>query len=132
MLVRRAVAVFLALHGVVHVIGFLGSWRLAEFEGAPYTTAILNGMIDAGDAGIRFVGIAWLAIAVAFVLVAAAVWRGRPGAWRPTAIVAATSLAICAVGLPAAVIGAAIDGLILAAIGATRLIPAPDHRGVTA
>lgn len=57
---RIALAVRMALHGVAHAPGFVGSWRLAALEGMPYHTTLLGGAIDVGDAGMRVVGLAWL------------------------------------------------------------------------
>lgn len=117
-MLRRALAIFFVLHGFAHVPGFLGSWQLAEFQDMPYTTFILNGTVDAGEVGIRIVGVLWLVAAAAFIAAALVVWEGRAHALRTAAIVAGFSLAICAVGLPAAIVGLVIDGAILAGLAA--------------
>ena len=111
----------LSFHGVAHIIGFLGSWKLGEFKDAPpHTTQILNGSIDVGDAGIRIVGLLWLVAAVGYVWVAVSLWRGSS---RRVAPVTAFSLAMCLVGLPAAIVGVGIDiaiGVGLAALAVAR------------
>ena len=118
-MLQRAIAAFLAAHGLAHLLGFLSAWRLGEFTDAPYTTWILNGTVDVGDGGIRLVGLLWLLAAAGFVAAAGLVWRRHPAAPRATALVAASSLAVCALGLPASVAGVVIDlGLILAVAGA--------------
>jgi hypothetical protein len=105
-ILRPAAAVFFVAHGVAHLVGFMGSWRLAEFKDAPYSTLIFNGAIDVGDAGMRIVGVLWLAGAAAFIGAAVAIWRGRIGV---VAAVALFSLAVCAIGLPAAIVGLGVD-----------------------
>lgn len=118
-LVRRGLAVFLALHGIAHVLGFLASWRLAEFADVPYTTTVLNGALDVGDAGIRVVGLLWLAGGAACVAAAIALLRGSMSA---VAVLLGASLAICLLGLPASIIGVWIDAALLAALGALALL----------
>lgn len=113
-MLRPAAAVFVVLHGVAHVLGFLGSWRLAELEDVPYTTLVLNGALDVGDVGIRVVGLLWLAAAAGFVVAGIALWRGVPSGLHITVVVTSFSLLVCVLGLPASRIGVAIDVSILA------------------
>jgi hypothetical protein len=40
---RRAAAVFFALHGLIHVMGFAAAWQLATLPGIAYRTTALNG-----------------------------------------------------------------------------------------
>jgi hypothetical protein len=130
-LVQRAVALFLVAHGFAHAVGFVGSWRLGEFEDAPYTTSIFNGAIDVGDVGTRVVGLLWAAAALAFIAAGVAVWRGSS---RFVAPVTAFSLGVCLIGLPASIAGVAIDVAILAVvvasvvIGPARLRPVPRRQ----
>ena len=51
-MIRLAFAIFLALHGIAHGVGFASSWRLGEFEDAPRDTTVLGGRFDVGTAGI--------------------------------------------------------------------------------
>ena len=117
-MLHRAIAAFLAAHGIAHLLGFLSAWRLGEFPDVPYSTWILNGSVDVGDAGIRLVGLLWLAAAAAFVGAAALAWRPATIAGPVTAIAAAGSLLVCTLGLPAAVVGVVIDVAILGALAA--------------
>jgi hypothetical protein len=117
-MVRIVAAVALTLHGVVHLIGFVVPWRLAEPEGFTYQTTLLAGAVDVGDAGVRLVGLAWLAVAVAFVVLAFGVWRGAPWVLSATALVAAVSLGLCVLALPEAIAGCAVNVAILAAVAA--------------
>jgi hypothetical protein len=116
---RRAAAVFLAAHGFAHVLGLMGSWRLGEFTDAPYTTLILNGAVDVGDAGIRIVGLLWIVAAIGFLWAAVALWRGSSRRLTP---VTASSLVVCLVGLPAAIVGVLIDAAILVILGALIVV----------
>jgi hypothetical protein len=118
-LVRRAAAAFFVAHGVAHLVGFLGSWGLGEFEDAPYTTFILNGTVDVGDIGMRVVGVLWLAAAAAFGAAAVAVWRGHI---RAVAALTTFSLVVCVIGLPTAIVGVWVDVAILLALGAVAVV----------
>ena len=115
---RIIAGAFLALHGVAHAAGFAAAWKLVTSAGVPYTTTILNGAVDLGDAGIRLMGILWLAAGAGMVAAGILVLRGSSRA--ATAVVAATgaSLAACVAGLPAAAIGLLIDLAIVAALAA--------------
>lgn len=116
---RRAAAVFFVLHGIAHLVGFVAAWRLGRLEDVPYGTLVLNGSVDVGEAGMRLVGLLWLAGAIAFVAAAAAVLRER---YRLVAGVAAFSLGLCVVGLPAAIVGFWIDTAILGILGGLALV----------
>jgi hypothetical protein len=129
-MLRRLTAAFFTAHGVAHLVGFLGSWRLADLADPPYTTSILNGAVDVGDIGIRVVGLLWVAAAAAFVVAAIAIWRGGP-AWRRATLFAATlSLVVSVVGLPAAVIGVVIDVAVLTALAGLTLVGQAPRRAV--
>ncbi len=112
---RNLAAVVVALHGVIHLIGFVVPWRLATIEGFSVTTRALNGSLPVGDTGARLIGLVWLALAVGFVVAALAIRRGRPWALPTTAGMAAVSLVVCVLGLPEAAAGIAIDLAILGA-----------------
>ena len=116
---RIAIAVFLALHGFAHFVGFAGSFGLAE--SMPYKTTVLGGTVDLGDAGIRVFGVMWLIAAGAFLVASAAAMTNQAW-WTRALLVAVTgSLVLCAMALPEARIGVALDLLILAAVGAWRM-----------
>jgi hypothetical protein len=56
--VRSAFSLFLVLHGIAHLPGFLVPWRLAAPAEMRYTT-VLGGSADLGRVGIRIVSILW-------------------------------------------------------------------------
>ena len=118
---QRVVAVFLVLHGLVHLVGFTVAWKIGGPRGVEYSTRILNRSIEVGDAAVKTLGLVWLAAAIAFVVVGVMLWRGRPWARRATIALLVGSLVLCAVELPGAVMGLAIDVLLLA-----LLAVAPD------
>jgi len=120
----RAFAVFIALHGTVHVVGFTVPWGLGGPRGVEYSTQLLNRSIEVGDTAVKLVGVVWLAAAIAFVVVAVMLWLGHPLALRATVGLLGASLVLCTLGLPGAVMGLAVDvvALGLLAIASDRLI----------
>jgi hypothetical protein len=113
---RRIAAVLLAAHGLIHLIGFVVPWGIAQVEGFPYRTTALGGAITLGDGGVRAVGVAWLALAVLFVVAGVALWRGARWAPGLAAVLAVASIAVCALGLPEAAFGIVVDLAILALV----------------
>jgi hypothetical protein len=113
--VSVVLALLLLAHGFAHLVGFVGPWKIGKPEQRqPYTTTLLAGRLDVGDAGIRVVGILWLLAAVAFGVLALAVLTEAPW-WRPAAIwIASYSLVLSILGLPASWIGIAVDIILLA------------------
>ncbi|MDQ6604749.1 MAG: ABC transporter permease [Chloroflexota bacterium] len=109
-------SVALALHGAIHLMGFVVDWRLAQLQTLPYRTTALGDHLDLGTAGIRSVGLLWLLAALGFIAVGVGLVRqGRP--WRvPIAAVAILSLILCILTWPDSASGAVIDVAILAAL----------------
>ena len=86
------VGLVIALHGVIHLMGFTSYLKLANVEGLPYKTTVLNGLLDLGPTGTSLFGLAWGAAAVGFVLAALAFLFGWP--WWRAALIAATLLSL--------------------------------------
>jgi hypothetical protein len=116
-MIRTIAAVLLALHGVIHLIGFVVPWRIATLEGFGYRTSVVNGALDVGDVGVRVIGLVWLGLTVGFLAAGYGVWRGKPWAVGLAGVLAIVSLIVCVVGLPETAAGVAIDVAILAAVG---------------
>jgi hypothetical protein len=113
---RLAIALFMTVHGIAHLVGFLAPWRLIAVQGAEYKTTVVNGRLDLGDAGIRVMGLFWLIAAVAFCVVGAGAVANREW-WIPAAIgVSIASLALSLIALPESRIGVAVNLVILAAL----------------
>ena len=112
---RIALAAFMALHGIAHLVGFAGSWQLAA-AGVPYKTTVLGGRLDLGDAGIRAVGLLWVVAALAFVSVAAGAAVDTDW-WVKTAVmVAMGSLALTALEMPQSRVGVVLNVILIAAL----------------
>jgi hypothetical protein len=120
-ILRIAIATVLFLHGIVHVIGFLVPWQLMTSPEFEYTTTAAWGTLELGDPGTRVVGLVMLGLAGAFAVAAFGVWR--QARWGLSLVVVATlvSLAACLLQSPAAIMGVALDLVILAVAGLSRL-----------
>ncbi|OGO57223.1 MAG: hypothetical protein A2V85_06995 [Chloroflexi bacterium RBG_16_72_14] len=121
MILRIALAAVLFLHGIVHVIGFLVPWQLMTNPEFEYTTSAAWGTLELGDGGTRLVGLVMLALAVAFAVAALGVLRRASWALSLTVGVTLVSLAACILQSPAAILGVALDLVILAVAGLSRL-----------
>ncbi len=115
-MIRIVAAGLLAIHGLIHLIGFVTPWRIATLEGFPYRTTALNGTLEIGEFGGRFVGLVWLALAIGFVVAGYGVWRRQPWALALTGILAVVSLLVCVLGLPDAAPGIAINVVIVGGV----------------
>ena len=112
---RLMLAALLIGHGVAHIVGFVVPWKLMQMPEMPYRTTILGGMIDVGDAGIRVIGILWLSIGLAFVVVAGGVVAGWSMRMAVFALLALSS-AFCVIGWPEARIGLIVNAALLVAL----------------
>ncbi|HXX60147.1 MAG TPA: hypothetical protein VEI48_02530 [Candidatus Sulfotelmatobacter sp.] len=124
---RSAAAAVLAVHGLIHLIGFVVPWHLASIAGVAARTTVLVGAVELGDAGSRVVGLMWLALAVGFVAAAWGLWQGRAWAVPAAGLCAAASLVVCVLGLPDTPFGIGVDVAILGLLGyrTTRRLEAP-------
>lgn len=112
---RIVLAILMVLHGVAHLVGFAGAWRLAP-EGFPYKTTVLAGHVDLGDTGIRAVGVLWLVMAIGFLCAAFGAVAGLSW-WPQVALgVAITSLVLSAAEWPEARLGVVINIVIILAL----------------
>ena len=129
---HRIFAVFVALHGIVHVIGFTVPWGLGGPNGGEYSTRILNRSVEVGDPAVKLLGLVWLAAAVGFLIVAVMIWRGHPWALRSTVALVFGSLVLCTIDLPGAVMGLVIDVvlLILLVFASDKLVGRQASRAV--
>ncbi|MFC1654187.1 ABC transporter permease [Myxococcota bacterium] len=118
--ITYASAIFLALHGLVHLMGFLVYLRITEMKDLPYKTTLLGGRWEAGEAGMRVFGIIWLLPLIGFALAAYGLFADNSW-WRPVLIgTTLISLALTGLDYKAAYAGAIINGVIL---GVTILYP---------
>jgi hypothetical protein len=126
-LLPRAFALFMALHGIVHAVGFTVPWRLGGPRGTDYSTRLFNGTVEVGDPGVKIVGLLWLAAAFAFLAVAVLLWRRHALAARLSIAMLVLSTGLCIAGLPGSIYGLVIDIVLLGllAVMPDRLVAAP-------
>ena len=107
---------FLALHGLVHLMGWLAYWPLGAIAELPYKTTLFDGTWNLGDGGMRIFSVLWLIVALGFIAAAIGVLTRQP--WTAQVLVSATLLSLVITGLDwgAAFLGTAIDGVVLAAL----------------
>ena len=104
---RPALALLFLAHGIAHLVGFLGPFRLSAQ--VPYRSTVLGGRVDLGDTGIRTVGVVWLGLALAYAAVATATALDRPG-WPTWAlVVTAVSTLLCILALPDTRVGLVVN-----------------------
>lgn len=110
------IVILLAIHGFIHLMGFVAYWPLVEMAELPYKTTLLNGRLHLSEGGMRLFSVVWLATAVAFVtavisLITQQTW------WYPVLWGAAIlSLIITALDWGNAFRGAIISAVILVAL----------------
>lgn len=105
-------AIFLALHGAIHLIGFALCWELREWSDFRYEDV----SPEPGTLAGRLVGLVWLAVAAGFILSARLLMR-RSVWFRPVAIAAAIgSVLVGMTAWPAASPGVVASAILLVAI----------------
>ena len=108
-----ALAGFLVVHGIAHLVGFVVPWKIFQAEEMPYSTTLFGGRIEVGDLGAKIVGLFWLGLALAFLTAAGFVWVQRQGWTDLVVILASASLVLSILGLPAARLGVPINIVLL-------------------
>jgi hypothetical protein len=104
---RLAAALFLAFHGVAHLVGFRAAfWPVS---GLPARSSLLGGLLGVGYFGTRALGVLWLLLGIGFVLSAALLLLRNPSWSAVTLGVTCTSAMMCLLFWPEARIGLFID-----------------------
>jgi hypothetical protein len=112
-----------ALHGLVHLMGFVAYWPLAPVAELPYKTALFGGEWDVGRAGMKLFGLLWLVAALGFVASAAGLLAGQM-VWRPLMIgTVILSTAVIALDWAPAFRGAVVNGAIVILMGLAYWFP---------
>lgn len=114
-------ALFLG-HGAAHIVGFVVPWKLVTSAEVPYRTTVLGGSVDFGPVGVRILGLLWLLVAVAFVSLAAALQQHTSWWYRDAFVLAAVSLALCALSWPESRPGILANAIVLAMLIAGGLL----------
>jgi hypothetical protein len=113
MLINVIAAIYLIVHGVIHLIGFVVFCQIAEIEDISYTTTVLAGKLDIGDVGTRVLGVVWLVIAVALVIAGVTIFFSPAWWWSFTLAVTVASLIVTLLGWPDAKVGLLANIIIL-------------------
>jgi hypothetical protein len=100
-------AIFLLLHGMAHLVGFMTPWGIAG--GAPVQSSLLAGRISIGIVQMKALGIFWLGGATAFTIAALGVWH--QASWWPSFLfgTAIASLVLCILSYPQSKVGIPIN-----------------------
>jgi hypothetical protein len=112
-MIRIITAIVLILHGLIHLIGFVVNFKIAEIEDIKHKTSVLAGKIEIGETGVRILGLAWLLIALAFVISAVALFYAPTWWWTYILVVTILSLIVTILGWPDAQFGAYLNIVIL-------------------
>lgn len=71
-----------ALHGLIHLMGFVAYWPLATISELPYKTDLAGGQWQVGAAGMKLFALLWLIATLGFLAAAIGVLTHQ-GWWRP-------------------------------------------------
>ena len=113
---RILAAALLAVHGLIHLIGFVALSGLATVDGFAYRTTAFGGLLVFGGVGATTLAIVWLLVAVGFVVAALAVLGRRRWARALVAGLAIVSLGLCVLALPEAELGITVNAVILSVL----------------
>jgi hypothetical protein len=84
--IKLAIIALLTVHGLIHTIGFAGTWGLTEFgEPSRVPTNIVTAHPD--DPIVRVLGFVWLLALIGFLVAAYLLLVNGP-VWRPAALAA--------------------------------------------
>ena len=104
-LLRYVLPVVMLAHGLAHLPGFVTAWRLRTLPDFPYHTLVLRGRWDVGDAGMRVLGVLWLAAALGLWVAALGVFTSD-ARWIPLAFATVVlSAMLCVLEWPIARVG---------------------------
>jgi hypothetical protein len=109
-------ALVVALHGLIHLLGFVAFWPLAEVSQLPYRTTLLDGRWDVGAGGIRVYALLWLFAAIGYVAAVLGL-LARQDWWRALMLaVTVVSLVLTVLDWTDAKAGTVVDVIILAVL----------------
>jgi len=115
-MLKKLAAVVVLGHGLIHLMGFVVQFQLADIEGLSYTTQVLDGMVDVGAGGATALGILWLLAALAMMAAAAGLFFDA--AWERKVLLGAVLLSIIVtlLGWPDSRFGVLVNFIILGAL----------------
>lgn len=101
------------IHGLIHLMGFVAYWPLADIAELPYKTTLLGERLQVGATGMRLFSVLWLAAALGLVIAAVGAVTGQswwfPLMWASVLL----SLLVCVLDWSNAFRGALVDLVIL-------------------
>ena len=113
---KLAIIALLTVHGLIHAIGFAGTWGLAEF-GEP--SRVPTNIVTAHPDGpiVRVLGFVWFLALIGFLVAAYLLLVNGP-VWRPAALAAVVVSSMIPVVLwwQDAAMGAVANALIIVAV----------------
>ena len=101
------------IHGLIHLMGFVAYWPLAEIAELPYKTVLLNGRFQINELGMRLFSILWLAAAIGLVAAAIGALTGQSWWFPLMGASVLLSLLVCVLDWDNAFRGAVVDLVIL-------------------
>lgn len=105
------------LHGLIHLIGFVAYYPLANLPQLAYKTSFLGGRLELGAGGTRLYSLLWLLSGLGFVVAGFGLWLGWRW-WAPLMLLTAlVSLILCVLDWKAAYLGALLNVVILLGLG---------------
>lgn len=111
---RRALSVFLVLHGLAHLVGAQGS---REAAGTGTSSEYLWGFWTISAAPLLWLlAVAWAATAVAYAHVSWLVWDLRQGWLKAMTTVTVVSMVLSILAMPMAVAGVVINAVLAAGL----------------
>jgi hypothetical protein len=117
---KYLLVLFLALHGLVHGLGFAATWKIGAPVAVSATPSLIPGLAPGGPA-VQVLGVLWLVALIAFATAAFGLLTNRTW-WRTAAATAAVvSLALCVAWWSDAKAGVVIDIGILVLIAVSAL-----------
>ena len=101
------------IHGLIHLLGFVAYWPLAEIAELPYKTTLLNGRFPVSEMGMRLFSVLWVAVTIGLVCAAIGALTGQswwfPLMWGAVLL----SLLVCVLDWDNAFRGAVVDLVIM-------------------
>jgi hypothetical protein len=112
--------VIVALHGLIHIMGFVAYWPIAAVTELPYKTTVAGGLWDVGPLGMKLYAALWLLGAVSFLAAVAGVAMRRRWWRRAMLISIILSTGLIALDWAPSFRGAIINAAILAVMATPR------------
>lgn len=117
------VSVAIAIHGLIHLMGFVAYWPLAVLKEMPYKTTLLGGHWEVDPAGMRVFAALWLVAALGFVVAAAGLLTMQAW-WRPLILgTILISTVLVSLDWAPAFRGAIINAVILLLVILASIVP---------